>query len=164
MGLKSNQISIYEQWKLSQALCHHCPSTPCIHKTPLSIRFVAGLVFTFLLCQPSGYLSVPKTLKCRVEGSMSAPAQLLYVQCVVSLVAFTNRDLLSVCGEKPIDMAIVWVVWEFPWDPICPTTKLDVTQAWYQKFHLVKLDGHLGFCHHHYLAIPFRLPLYMYIF
>lgn len=36
--------------------------------------------------------------------------------CSVSSI-FSNRPLLSVCGEQPMDVSTTWVVWGFLWGP-----------------------------------------------
>jgi hypothetical protein len=31
---------------------------------------------------------------------------------------FSNVALLSVCGEQPVVLATVWIVWEFLWNSL----------------------------------------------
>ena len=91
--------------------------------------------------------------------SSASPCSMSYV-CVV----FSNRAGPSLCGEKPISLVIVWVVWEFPWYPLSPRLSLDVTHSWYWKFNLVMRNDQMELCLPSYLVVPFRLPLCLYVF
>lgn len=81
------------------------------------------------------------------------------VSCVG--VVCSNGALLSVCEEQPAVLATASVVWGILVGPLWPTTQLDATKSWYQKFCLMIS---WNACLSHYLAISFRIPLYMYIF
>lgn len=107
---------------------------------------MARLVFVFCLWQYVEYLSVPKKLEPRGEGSMKASVQCFQGQWLVTWIGivFSNRALQAVCGEQPVVLTTASILWRFPMRPLLPTTQLDVAQFYYKKLHFLTRDGQLG--------------------
>ena len=74
---------------------------------------MAGLVFTLLLCSVP-YLPVPKMLAHRCEAlgrHQTSPCLMSHIGAV-----FSNRALLTVCGEQTVVLSTAWVIWGPPRD------------------------------------------------